>query len=452
MDRMNMSLDELKFIFKIPKLFLANFFLDLRSQVDAYFVKQQQKNGIWIDLINRINIFERDCLKNTIKKVIDRNQFIEKEFQSIELAIKRLNCNNEKIQERIEILGHRIESYLFNNRTIAFMENYAWNENNTNEKFLLVINDEYLSKKSVFSLNDGSFILRDGILKAICLRNQLILSQDVSYYKEINLNMSNVKELSLLANKIDSITPNLFICLLNLEKLCLENNKLTNLNANLFNGLVNLKELILDTNLINFVEENTFQPLINLVKLSLCDNKLSKIKVKTFNGLSSLKMLNLYSNKINTIEDDSFKCLIRLETLDISYNRLSKIKQTELNGLSGLENFDLTSNQIEHIECRFLLNCRKLILNNNKLKSVQNVWLHAMTRLEVLDLKDNHITVLNGKAFANLANLKELNFVNNPLKLIDRKVFRDFKRKNILKLFNENNFSEKIKRNIEINF
>ncbi len=385
MDLINLGLDDVKSMYKIPRLFLANFFLDLRSEVDAYFV-QQQINEIWLDLIDRINSFEKDCLNKTIKQFNKKDHFIEKEIHSIESAIKRLNYSNERIQERIEILRQRIESNLFNNRTIAFIQNYSWNKNNANKKFLMVINDEYLSKKCIYLLNHDSFTLRDGTLKAIYLRNQLLSSQVTSYYKEINLNMSNVKELSFLANKIDSIATDVFNCLLNLEKLYFQNNQLTNVNKNLFNGLLNLKELNLDTNLIKFIEENSFRPLLNLVELSLCNNKLTEIKVNTFNGLSNLKILNLYSNQINTIEDNSFRCLIHLETLDVSYNRLIEIKQTALNGLSRLENFDLTSNQIERIECRFLLNCRKLVLKKNKLKTIKNICLCENSRLEVLDL------------------------------------------------------------------
>ena len=136
----------------------------------------------------------------------------------------------------------------------------------------------------------------------------------------------------------------------------------------------------------------------------------------------------------------------------MSYNRLIEIKQTALNGLSRLENFDLTSNQIERIECRFLLNCRKLVLKKNKLKTIKNICLCENSRLEVLDLKENLITELNGKIFMSFPNLKELNLIDNPIKVIDRKVFFYFKRKSVLKLFNRNIFPEKIKHNNEIYF
>jgi len=94
------SLDDLRF----PKLYLSNFFIDLKSKVDLYFNQVQnmnKNNQNWNLIIQKIESFEKDCLKINIS-----------DFTKLKLE-KNFEDNN-------------IKRYLFLNKTITCVKHFYY--------------------------------------------------------------------------------------------------------------------------------------------------------------------------------------------------------------------------------------------------------------------------------------------------------------------------------------
>lgn len=45
------------------KLYLANYIIDLKNEVDLEFSMKQEKNNNYMEIINGIEVFENDCYK-----------------------------------------------------------------------------------------------------------------------------------------------------------------------------------------------------------------------------------------------------------------------------------------------------------------------------------------------------------------------------------------------------
>lgn len=79
------NLLELRTIIKAPKLYLSNYFADVRTEIDLDYapisinneINKEEKefnNKIWIEMINRINQFEKECLKISKKLLLQITQ------------------------------------------------------------------------------------------------------------------------------------------------------------------------------------------------------------------------------------------------------------------------------------------------------------------------------------------------------------------------------------------
>ena len=71
MDAIKQNLEDLKSLFKTPRLFLANYFTDLKTETDEYFAKKlialKDKEELiikWNEIIKLIELFENDCYKS----------------------------------------------------------------------------------------------------------------------------------------------------------------------------------------------------------------------------------------------------------------------------------------------------------------------------------------------------------------------------------------------------
>lgn len=204
LNQLKQQYEQLKKLFEAPRLHVSNHFSDLRSQVDIAFIKMNQNepnleikhklNDTWFQMIEKINIFETECLKtrgsNTFSN--DFAQEIKEKIGLIDIILKDLNNqviveetllafpSNNKLNEEIEndedsfnqISNfiyeefHKIEKLLFLNRTLFFLDKENWintslfdkmNVKTTFGKFILVQNEYFgnqsmsLFKKLVFS-------------------------------------------------------------------------------------------------------------------------------------------------------------------------------------------------------------------------------------------------------------------------------------------------------------
>jgi hypothetical protein len=168
-DFINEKFEHLKFLFECPRLFLSNFFNDLKAEIDSSFaLKEQSINDKeiltenWTNIIKRVEEFELECFR--AKK---KNEF-QKEFQQemselISLIASDLirkkadNVLDDLISQNIL----KIEKELFLNKTIVYLDESKTERNifdeidlETTAGKLLIINDQYLSSNELQLLKE----------------------------------------------------------------------------------------------------------------------------------------------------------------------------------------------------------------------------------------------------------------------------------------------------------
>lgn len=333
MDELKESLEKLKLLFKTPRLFLANYFIDLKTEIDEYFVQKlidsKDKEDMkiqWVEIIKRIELFENDCYKSmpTNKFNQEFTNEINQTISQIESKIENLNepYSCEKLENSIEKLEYKIKKKLFRNCTFIFFKNYE------QKNFLLIIRNEYFSKKNMTSIMTKPFTLSNERLKALVAKKELSnhLSNENNPI-EFSLDLNKITKQYLNSSGIHSIENDTFEDLIHLEKINLGFNILTQLDTGSFRNLAILKELILTYNYISFIDENVFQDLKHLCVLNLSNNNIQYIYPKTFNGLNNLIYLDLSINKISSIDKSLFQDLYNLKEINLAKNRLEHIEK-----------------------------------------------------------------------------------------------------------------------------
>ena len=209
--------------------------------------------------------------------------------------------------------------------------------------------------------------------------NKIELNNKVFDQEELHnfgcINFTNLKQLSLVNCKIQSLTFLNYPPLYNLQEINLQNN-----NISYFDDLYLNKLEIFDLS-YNNLSKNMFSE----------NNKQKIVDV----NLSSLKILNLSNNKI---EDISILCQFKIESLLELY---------------------LNNNEIENINAFNSISCGKLrILNlrNNKINDISIFAdLSFCNNIENIDLMNNEIVNLNILRNISLPRLKILNLLNNDI-------------------------------------
>ena len=146
--QMLQKLEDLKSIVEMPKLYLANYFQELRNKVDKeMFSKQilhendnEMKNELnqnWKEMISKIESFEKEC-KNEDELQSNSNRISE-----IRIMLDNQNeaTNLDMIEDKIKEENFNLLKKIFQNKTINF-EIFLKEETH---KRLLIIDDEYVN-------------------------------------------------------------------------------------------------------------------------------------------------------------------------------------------------------------------------------------------------------------------------------------------------------------------
>ena len=149
------DLDELKQKATIPNLFLANYFIRLRNDVDKEIApkqlilknddqKKNELNELWQKFIAKIDSFEKKCLRKrfNLEVNIERLNAIETMLKSKEAVYNLKEAEEEISNEEINLMKN-----LFQNKTI-FLTKADDKKIITNVK-LVLLNDEFISEQSV---------------------------------------------------------------------------------------------------------------------------------------------------------------------------------------------------------------------------------------------------------------------------------------------------------------
>jgi len=150
------EIEEICSLVEIPRLFISNHFIDLKSEIDLFFVqlnqteKTEKNNKLWLDIIEKVNKIEIECLVNPNLQCFGAE---------IKEEIVKLESNRVKLSDsRITQLKFKIESFLLQNQTITFMN-----------KRLLIVTDAYLNKNNIKTLEKTRYIKSEKIKKIIIL-------------------------------------------------------------------------------------------------------------------------------------------------------------------------------------------------------------------------------------------------------------------------------------------
>ena len=150
--------EQLKKAFNVPKLYIHNYFADLKSKVDFYYNKTDIQNEtntkIWLDIIRKIEFYEKECFKTFVKFHDDTIEKTKETISLIEAKLASLNSNNleinfkskkaEKIIENLSYLVYdkllEIERILFNNKKMLFIQ---INDSEKLQKLIFISNDYF---------------------------------------------------------------------------------------------------------------------------------------------------------------------------------------------------------------------------------------------------------------------------------------------------------------------
>lgn len=412
MEELRKEFEELKLMNDIPKLYLSNYFLDLRSNVDVYFARSGiTYNKIWIDMIEKINEFETK-LQNNIRNT---NSSENKNIENIESQLRNSETISEdQIDYLIDLIikeKQQIGKALFQNQTIILLDKTksAWKDAFNGDILvkLIIIQNEYICKSSFerFSKYLIRSNLTNELIKLMNLKDMIKKEDDFI----IEIGQINVKECFKPNANLISIDEDAFKDFKGLEVIKLQINQIEILHPKMFTGLKKLKRLFLSNNKIDSLDNDLFKGLVTLQELRLADNPFKCFDFKILNGLTNLKMLDLNGlNIIEEIADYTFQNCPNLELLQLAENKISKIDLNGFSGLKKLKSLFLGANQIRELKEKLfsdLVSLKELYLNDNKLVTLELSCIIEMPNLSNLYISNNPI--LENEAF-----LKKLSNLN----------------------------------------
>ena len=137
--------NNIKDIIDFPSLYLENYFIELRNDIDKEFAlkqlelqndeeKKKDLNELWQKIIEKTDSFEKSCIKSSydLEKHKTRINKIETILNNQE------TINLKKAEEEIKTEEINLLKILFQNKTILFVKNQK----------LVILNDEFISKRS----------------------------------------------------------------------------------------------------------------------------------------------------------------------------------------------------------------------------------------------------------------------------------------------------------------
>jgi len=239
------ELNHLKLIFECPRLYLGDYFADLKSQIDMLFARKEilqvnekikaNINYNWNQMINKISSFETECFKNRSHNSFEAKltEDIKEKLHSIDNQLKSDIVKSEDIRNEIVGALFRLKQNVFLNKSMLFMDNSKHETNhfmnkldaNTTVGKLLFITNDYLDEnkfEQLFSNTDCRAELTNYGIKFKEIVPILEAKLEETYI-EIEL---NIQEIDLDSKKLDMIQPDLFSGLTQCINIYLSSNRL----------------------------------------------------------------------------------------------------------------------------------------------------------------------------------------------------------------------------------
>ncbi|GAB1600119.1 toll-like receptor 4 [Argonauta hians] len=296
------------------------------------------------------------------------------------------------------------------------------------------------------------------------LKNLSLIENKLHYFSTSAFeNLVNLTRLEVRFNGLTEIPlPDKFKYLKNLQHLDLSDNYISKISAENLQENRKLEFLDLSHNSISIIDEFAFKNIENsLLNLDLALNAITREHLKHFRNMRKLRSLKLDYNKITSLAGDNhitslggnlFQNMNQLKTLSVKYNQLTKLHKTHLSGLNNLEKLVLNNNllliessameALPHLETLYLENqqlnetmsmdwlentngwIKKLYLKGNRL-NVKQLWksIKTLAHLEVLDLSSCHLNEIPLFAFEKNTRLELLKLNDNEIETLREGTF-----------------------------
>lgn len=230
------------------------------------------------------------------------------------------------------------------------------------EDFFLLMSSTSTHRLSSVNLNSNEI---DQIVQSNKTNPSLVYVDDLNLgNNKLNaFELPNLKarKLSLVSNKIESLTLNGFIEVLlvsenklkelfissSLTFLNAQNNEISSLKCDNSSSLENV---LLSHNKLTSSVLSELKNASNMKSLDLSDSMISSLNVESFAYFEMLEELNLGQNQISFIDYGIFSHQKNLVRLDISYNSISEIDLHVLATLSKLKSLNLSGNKFSTID------------------------------------------------------------------------------------------------------
>ena len=152
-EQLQTEFEKFKEICELPELYLENYFIELRNNVDKCMVLNEMNletdelNENWKEVISKIDTFENDRIKNRELMVEEE---IQKEIQLIEAILNDPSETNDlnKIKEKIQTEEDNFLKNLFQNKTLIFLNVNSFLKASVKKRTsnkLILISDEFVN-------------------------------------------------------------------------------------------------------------------------------------------------------------------------------------------------------------------------------------------------------------------------------------------------------------------
>lgn len=264
------------------------------------------------------------------------------------------------------------------------------------------------------------------------IKNATVLTADTELEIEgehvLGYTESDVKKVFITKSIIHYLQPTIFETFVNIEEFSSIESQIKEILPNALDSCKELKMFIIEDTELQVLPEKLFKNCQKLSELTL-KAQLTVLFADTFSGLeNSLENLDLSGNQIMTVTDSYFKGLIRLTSLNLGENEINGFDNAAFNDLTSLVEINLMSNSLTEsmIPGKLfsnLKNLKTLDLRINLIKELNAEWFRNLSGLHALDLSRNVIDELPVKVFGALENLKFLYLDDNNLKTLQPEPF-----------------------------
>ncbi len=246
------------------------------------------------------------------------------------------------------------------------------------------------------------------------------------------LNLTDLKQINLDSNKLDSIE-----CLAKMKSLsgefkCMQN-FLIALASDFFKNFNSLTSINLENNKLKILLSYTFSHLNYLTFINLDNNQIEEIQTFSFFNLPSIKTITLQNNNIKMIFGEAFFMINIFNHVNVFANYLLNV--TFENTFKNINQMHLSYKTL--IGSSLDLNMISLDLSECKIETLHTNTIRG--KFIYLNLENNLISKFENKSFGQLDFLKEINLAKNLIKQLSFSEAFEFSLKSLEKLIFKNN-------------